>query len=162
MSIRWPERFEPSRCPIHVRNELTMSAPAAAVWGWLVRAEAWPEWYANASDVTVEGPSAPDLSAGTRFRWRTFGVSLVSTVEEFVPGERIAWHAVGRGIDAYHAWLIEPLDSGCRVLTEETQHGWLARLGKLLMPSRMHRQHQAWLEGIQAKAVAGSPPGGKS
>lgn len=67
MAIRWPERFEPDRCPVHVRNELEMSAPAAAVWAWLVRVEAWPSWYANASDVRVDGESSPDLSAGARF-----------------------------------------------------------------------------------------------
>jgi hypothetical protein len=36
---------------------------------------------------------------------------------------------------------------------------WLAeaRLGKVLMPHRMHRQHQRWLEGLAATANAPPP-----
>ena len=34
------------------------------------------------------------------FTWKTFGVRLESTVMEFVPGERIAWNALGVGVDA--------------------------------------------------------------
>jgi hypothetical protein len=33
------------------------------------------------------------------------------------------------------------------VLTEETQTGWLARLGALVMPGRMSKWYQRWLEG---------------
>jgi hypothetical protein len=36
-------------------------------------------------------------------------------------------------------------DGGVCVLTEETQNGLLARLGALVMPSRMSRWHQLWL-----------------
>jgi uncharacterized protein YndB with AHSA1/START domain len=154
--IRWPESFEPARCPIHVRNELAISASPEAVWARLIRAQVWPSWYPNARRVRfLQGPP-PDLALGTRFRWRTFGISIESTVEEFVPNERLAWNAVGMGVRAYHAWLIEPRPGGCWVLTEETQRGWLARLSAALMPGRMHRFHQIWLERL-AKVAAGGP-----
>jgi len=100
----------------------------------------------------------PDLQQGSRFRWTTFGVSLDSRVEEFVPYERLAWSARATGIDAYHAWLIEKRPSGCHVLTEETQNGWLARLSNALRPQNMSRQHQDWLEGLSRKAGEGPPP----
>jgi len=32
------------------------------------------------------------------------------------------------GVDAYYAWWIEPLDGDCRVMTEDTQYGAVARL----------------------------------
>jgi hypothetical protein len=86
----------------------------------------------------------------TRFWWKTLGLPLESTVREFVPGQRIAWDAHGLGVDAYHAWVLSPrTGGGCHVLTEETQHGWLARLGNRFMPNRMHRYHQLWLEGLR-------------
>ncbi|MGB5987855.1 MAG: hypothetical protein WBG37_21290 [Desulfobacterales bacterium] len=44
------------------------------------------------------------------------------------------------------------------MLTEETQHGWAARLGNLLAPNRMHKFHQLWLEGLEIQASAGLPP----
>ena len=83
---------------------------------------------------------------------------ITSTVREYVPGERIAWDAHAFGIDVYHAWVLQPSVHGCHVLTEETQHGWLARLGKLFMPNRMYTFHQLWLEELATKARAGLPP----
>ncbi len=150
-AIRWPAQFEPARAAVHVRNELLMAAPTGAVWDILIRAAEWPAFYDNARDVAIEGGGS-DLFAGARFTWKTFGVRLESAVEEFAPPERIAWRAKTVGVLAYHAWLITPTDTGCHVLTEETQHGVLARAGKLLFPSRMGVWHQRWLEGLAERA----------
>lgn len=155
--IQWPERFDPKKCPIHVRNELTMSARPEHVWAWLIRAVRWPTWYPNSHAVRIENSDKPDLAPGVHFRWKTNGVSLRSKVEEFVPCERLAWDARAPGVLAYHAWYIEARPGGCWVLTEETQSGWLARLGKLLMPDKMHRVHQMWLERLQSMALDGPP-----
>jgi hypothetical protein len=94
----------------------------------------------------------------TRFQWKTFGVTIVSTVLEFVPYERLAWDAHGQGLNAYHAWLIQKTGQGCNVLTEEVERGWIARLGKTLRPKRMEQQHQIWLEALRTKALSGLPP----
>jgi hypothetical protein len=116
------------------------------------------DWYPNAARVRILRGGGPELALGTEFRWRTFGVGIRSTVREFVPGRRIAWDGRSLGIDVYHAWLIEESADGCRVLTEETQHGAIARLGAWLMPKRMSDFHQIWLENLAANAAAGAPP----
>jgi hypothetical protein len=134
-----------------------MAVPPEAVWRWLVRADLWPTWYSNARDVVIEG-GAHDLSLGTKFRWKTFGASLSSKVEEFAPFERLAWSAKGTGIDVYHAWLIQKTQTGCNVLTEENQNGILARLSNSLRPGNMERYHQVWLENLLVKARSGPPP----
>ena len=158
--VRWPPDYAPATAPVYVRNELEMDAPADVVWAWLIRAQLWPTWYPNSASVKfLEGPS-PDLTAHTRFRWRTFGVNLESKVREFVPRERIAWDARARGVDAYHAWVISTTSRGSHVITEETQHGWLARLGNFLMPWRMGKYHQLWLERLRENSARGWPPGG--
>jgi hypothetical protein len=41
MSIVWPERYAPDRVAARVSNEITISAPPATVWAWLVRASLW-------------------------------------------------------------------------------------------------------------------------
>jgi len=156
--IIWPEHYAPQHCPIHVRNELTMAAPAERVWTWLIRAQLWPTWYVNSANMRFLQGTGPDLALGTRFQWKTFGVTIESTVREFVPMERIAWNAHAFGIDVYHAWLIQQTMAGCHVITEETQYGWMARLGKFLMPNRMWKYHQIWLEGLSANAAQGAPP----
>ena len=157
-AIRWPDHYAPARCPIHVSNELGMAVPIEAVWAWLIRAPLWPRWYPNSANVRFLEGTPPDLALGTRFRWKTFGVTIQSTVRELVPCERIAWDAQALGLDVYHAWLLRKTAEGCFVLTEETQHGWVARAGGLLMPGRMHRYHQIWLEGLREKARRGMPP----
>ncbi len=111
----------------------------------------------NAANVKFLHGPLPDLALGTRFRWKTFGVTIESTVQEFVPGERIAWNAKAFGLDVYHAWLLTDSPEGCQILTEETQHGFVARAGALLMPKRMGHFHQIWLERLDHQARSGLP-----
>ncbi|MGL4363945.1 MAG: hypothetical protein ACRCSB_01925, partial [Bacteroidales bacterium] len=75
-----------------------------------------------------------------------------SEVKEFIPHQRLAWDAQNIGILAYHAWLIIPTEKGCKVITQETQHGFMCRLSAFLMPNRMYKYHQIWLEGLKAMA----------
>jgi uncharacterized protein YndB with AHSA1/START domain len=155
--ISWPEKYRPERTAVHVRNELEMSVRPETVWAWLVRADLWPTWYRNSEKVAIEG-GGHELGPDSRFRWRTFGVTLESMVTEYRPRERLAWNARSMGVDAYHAWLIEERPYGCYVLTEENQNGWLARLSNQLRPQNMHKQHQDWLNGLLRKAKEGAPP----
>lgn len=156
MQISWPEKYSPERTRVHVKNELDIPANPEVVWAWLVRAKLWPSWYPNSANVVIEG-GGQDLGPQTRFRWKTFGVTLDSKVREFVPSERLAWDALAMGIDAYHVWLIEGTAGGCHVLTEETQNGWLAALSNTLRPTNMCVKHQAWLEGLLSKSRTGPP-----
>jgi Polyketide cyclase / dehydrase and lipid transport len=155
-SILWPERYKPEAAALHVRKELEMPVSPETAWAWLVRAEQWPTWCPEFKDVVIRG-GGQDLKLGTEFRWKAFGVTLDSKVEEFAPFERLAWSARFIGVDAYHAWLIERLPQGCRVVTEETQNGWVARLNNTLRPGSVGRIHQAWLERLLRKAKDGAP-----
>ena len=156
-AIRWPEKYDPRNTAVHVRNELDVPVGREAVWAWLVRATAWPNWYPNSSGVVLED-GGRDLRPGALFRWRTFGVSLRSKVEEFIPPERLAWSARGRGIDVYHAWLIDKRPEGSHVLTEESQRGIVPRLGHALHPEAMHTGHQLWLERLRTEAQSAPHP----
>ncbi len=109
--INWPARFHPDVAPVHVRNELDMAAPPEKIWAELIRATAWPTWYPNARNVKLlSGGDA--LATGVRFRWTTFGATIVSEVAEFIPPSRIAWTGKAAGIDVYHAWLLTPSPRG--------------------------------------------------
>ena len=106
----------------------------------------------------IEG-GASDLEAGSRFRWKTFGVTLNSRVEEFSPVQRLAWSSRGTGVDSYHVFFIEQRPRGCHVLNEETENGWLASLSNALRPKNLSEKHQLWLEGLRTKAQSGPPSG---
>lgn len=156
--ILWPSHYEPAKNSVHIKNELAFASPPETVWAWLIRAQVWPSWYPNSANIQFLSGHPPDLALGTKFRWKTFGVTIESTVLEFVPYERLAWDAHGRGLDAYHAWLIQKTGEGCNVVTEEIQQGWVARFGKVLRPNRMEQMHQVWLEKLRDKASSGLPP----
>jgi hypothetical protein len=158
LEINWPAHYAPKNAPVHVRNSMRIDAPAENIWAWLVRAESWPDWYPNATRVRFGGDRGPDLALDIEFRWRTFGVGIRSCVQEFIPCSRIAWDGHAPGIDVYHAWAIEERGQSCTVVTEETQHGAIARLGAWLMPKRMSDFHQIWLENLAEKASQGKPP----
>ncbi len=100
--IIWPSRYKPANSPVHVRNELAIDSSQETVWAWLIRAQLWPTWYPNSANVKFLRGNPPDLALGIQFRWKTFGVTIESKVLEFVPYERLAWDAHGRGLDAYH------------------------------------------------------------
>lgn len=152
-SIRWPAEYDPSRCPIHVVNSLDIAASPAIVWEQLITAADWPTWYSEVLSVRIKDGSRK-LSQGADFTWNASGMTISSTIKEFVPHERIAWDGKGMGLDAYHAWLITPTPSGCRVLSEETQRGILQRLMKLFTPKVSSHWIQRWLEGLAKQAQA--------
>jgi uncharacterized protein YndB with AHSA1/START domain len=156
MDITWPEAYRTDNTPIHVSNELEIEAPPEVIWEWLVQASLWPDWYPPIKSVVIEQGRAR-LEQGTKFSWRIFGVTLSSRVEEFVPNERLAWSAKYEGVDAYHAWLIEKKSASCRVLTEENQKGWLARLNNLFRPSNVSYYHSLWLQALRSKSMEGYP-----
>lgn len=148
--IVWPKGFAPADSPVHVVNRIETTTAPEIVWTRLIHATGWSAIYANAQNVAIEGGGA-DLFADARFRWTTFGVTLDTRVVEFDPETRIAWLAHSTGVRAYHAWVITPLpDGGCTILTEETQHGWIARIARRLFPRRMEHWHQRWLEALAA------------
>lgn len=155
--IRWPRGYSPGEASFHVARELEVPVAPEVVWPWLVRAKLWPTWYPEFREVDIDG-GATDLALGSRFKWKAFRVGLRSEVKEFVPPERLGWSATSRGIDAYHAWMIERLPNGSRVHSEETQKGWVARLNNLLRPESVGKIHQVWLERLLQRARSGVPP----
>lgn len=157
--VRWPAGAEPEGAAIYASNELEMPVSPEALWPWLVRATLWPSFYSNARRVRLEGGGS-DLAKGTRFRWVTFGVPVATVIEEFEPCERLAWSGSGLGARGYHGWVIEPTAGGCKVVTEETQRGFVPSIGRFLLRPGLLHFHQRWLEGLERAAKTGLPPQG--
>lgn len=153
LSITWPDRFSPEVAQLVSRAELTIAAPPEAIWKRLVRAAEWSDWYPGASDVSFDLWPGPDLRAGTMFSWTTFDVRLNSVVNEFDPFSRIGWHARGDGVEAWHAWVLEPTGDGAtHVVTEESLLGLVPRFAVGLDES-ITEQHIIWLERLAVEAV---------
>ncbi len=84
-------------------------------------------------------------------------MSLVVT--ECVPARRLSWSTIvdgdQTGSSAFHGWVITPTETGCHVLSEETQQGpwFLEQLGHR-HPGGLYSYHQDWIEALARKAEA--------
>lgn len=152
---RWPDDLQPARCPVVACNELMIEASPEAVWAHLIAAPAWPEFYANAREVAIEG-GASVLGPGAVFTWKTFGISVRTRVEVFEPGRALAWRGDQRLGHGMHTWAIEPMGARCLVVTEEVQRGFLPSLGRWYIRRGLRTWHQRWLEGLRDRACGTS------
>jgi uncharacterized protein YndB with AHSA1/START domain len=142
--IHWPQGIVPEQSDLFAHNDIVIAAPAETIWEHLVHATAWPDWYSNARNVTVNAPSRL-LGAGVTFDWITFGAHIHSTVHEFEPTARIGWYGETDQWQAYHTWLLEARDDGTTyVVMEETGSGPNPKKLAASNPGHMHRGHDLW------------------
>lgn len=163
-AIIWPEKYTPGTTDNYCSNEVIVAGLTTSdVWQYLVNPFAWPEYYANSSDIEFINPEDKVLYDGVRFRFKTFGFPIEAQVTECVPPTenapaRLAWHGWAEGdaetrLDVIHAWLIEDLPGGrVRVLTQESQIGKPAQQLAVAKPNPMINGHQDWLDGLIAAA----------
>lgn len=150
--ITFPSAYDPSKSKFYVHNEIEVEAPPQVVWEILIAAEDWPNWYIGAKNVALADPNAQFLSENAVFSWKTMGLDFESSIREFVPFSKLAWESKKRSIRGYHVWLIVPTARGCKVITDESQNGWLTFFEKTFQPKKLHRLHDVWLTKIKRKA----------
>ena len=116
--IHWPQAIVPEQADLFAHNDIVIAAPPGKIWEHLIRATAWPQWYSNASDITVH---------------------------EFQPAARIGWYGETDQWQAYHTWLLEPRGEGTTyVVMEETGTGASPKKLAGSNPGHMHRGHDLW------------------
>jgi uncharacterized protein YndB with AHSA1/START domain len=152
--INWPQQYEPKNASFFVHNQIDIDAPPEAVWNVIIQAETWPAWYEGAENVKVLNGKNGVLGARSSFTWTTMGLDFISTVTEFRPPFRLSWESRKSTIQGYHAWLIVPTSTGSRLVTEESQHGFMTLLQKIFVPNKLHQLHDVWLSQIKKKAEA--------
>lgn len=96
-----------------------------------------------------DGPISP----GTRFRWKTSGLTIVSTIQEVVERSRLVWNgrAIWLGIDAVHCWTFDDAQGGTLVRTEESFEGLLVSLMRPMMRNMLASSLDAWLADLKAE-----------
>jgi uncharacterized protein YndB with AHSA1/START domain len=148
--IHWPEGFDPATADLFSHNELVIHASCERVWGHIIDAARWPEWYPNSKDVRLIG-GGPLLTRQGVFRWTTFGFALESRINEFVPYSRIGWYgyAPDTAPSFYHTWYLTPAGDACRVITDEVGKGKDATHLRETDEGLMHRGHDLWLATLK-------------
>ncbi|QCB43284.1 SRPBCC domain-containing protein [Sphingomonas sp. PAMC26645] len=156
--VIWPEAFDPKTSAIYALNDIDVAAPPEVVWKLLVDAENWSDYFPPEDQVKILSDEH-ELQLGTRYSRVTVGFPMSLVVTESVPGQRLAWSTTvdgdHTGSSAYHGWVITPTDTGCHLLTEETQQGpfFLEELGRK-NPGALYRYHQNWVEELKRAAEA--------
>jgi hypothetical protein len=151
--VIWPDEFNPEKANWYVYNEIEINARPEVVWNILIEAKKWHTFY-NGVESPVEffDTTAKVLRNGLVFNMHTMGLHLEPEMKEFVPNERMAWEVRRGNLTAYHAWVIVPTTTGCRLITPEAQNGLLSFLQKVFLPNKLLNLHKHWLEVIKARA----------
>jgi len=145
-----------ARPPIEVRNETVIRASAERVWDLLSDVANWPSWYRACRWVQVErtGPGSRPLS----FRWKAHPVELRSTVVAADRPHLFAIVADAQGVHAERTFTIRPTPDGRSVIviSDETQVGWLAWVGRLYLAPRLHAANQVMFADLARAAGDGA------
>lgn len=149
----WPENYLPKESKFFVSNEIHIKAPPAVVWNLLIRALDWEKWYEGAENVQFPNhPGDTVLRDSMWFTWKTMGLHFTSYVRAYQPEKFLAWESVKSSIQGYHIWRIEPTAEGCKVITQESQNGWMTFFEKTFQGKKLHRIHDIWLTEMKKKA----------
>ncbi len=155
--IQWPEKFNPNVSDFYVHNEIEINATPNQVWLLLTEAKKWINWYDGIENIKFEDSTQQNLVKESKVFWNSMGQSLNNTVTEFVPNERLAWTFEEDKIQGHHAWIIIPTKTGCKVITDESQTGKLAKLQKIFIPRKLMKQHDKWLRLLKQEAEKDNP-----
>ena len=156
--VIWPPAYDPKTSAIYALNDIDVQAPPEVVWKLLVEAESWARYFPAENQVKLPR-GEPELVLGIHWTRVTVGFPMSLVVTEYEPFRRLAWSTTvdgdATGSSAYHGWVITPTETGCHVLTEETQQGpfFLEELGRKY-PGALYRYHQEWVECLARAAEA--------
>lgn len=152
--ITWPSGAAPSSAVVFAHNAVVVKAPPERVWSLLIDCTSWPRWYKRCSDVSIlRGGQV--LGPGSRFRFKTLQHYFEPEVVTFEPSRMLVWSAKGpAGTSGAHAWYIEPTPTGCRVVTEEAQHGLLLLLVQSRARANLLAAHEDWVRSLRTLAEA--------
>lgn len=156
--VVWPPEFNPEKAKWFVYNEIEIDANPEVVWDILIDATQWHTYYEGAqSPIILLDSSATTLQNGLAFKLHTMGLHLTPVIKEFIPNERMAWEVRANGISGYHAWVIVPLATGCKLITAEGQNGFLTFMQKVFQPNKLLKLHDRWLRVIKEQAETIKP-----
>lgn len=151
-SIRWPDGHAPALSRVFAQNAMEIAAAPERIWSLLIDCKAWSSWYRHCSDVSILR-SGPLLGPHSKFRFKTLGFYFEPEIDTFEPSRMLVWSAKGpAGTSGAHAWYIEPMQDGCRVVTEEAQKGLLLFFIGARTRNTLLNSHQEWLRALKVLA----------
>jgi uncharacterized protein YndB with AHSA1/START domain len=133
--------------------QVEIAASPQRVWSLLSNIDEWPQWNKLVQKAVLRGPLQPD----SVFTWKSNGLTVISTLREVTPPQRITWTGKAFGTRAIHTWAIEETDHGVVLRTAESFDGWLPQLMPKAMQRMLDESLTAWLASIKAEAERNIP-----
>ena len=134
--------------PVIARHSTTIAAPVSLVWRLHTDIDGWPTWQKAIDEAHLDGVFVP----GAVFSWRTYGLSIVSTVYQVEPERHTLWGGPSEGITGIHSWTFTPVPGGVRVETEESWSGAPVEADVAGLQGALDASLVAWLEYLDAAA----------
>lgn len=151
-NINWPIGYEPSKSKFYVHNTIEINASPEKVWSILTDALKWPLWYKGAKNLSYVTHSDTVLQVNSIFKWQTMGLKLESTIKQYDIHRLLAWESKNKSIKGFHVWLIVPTQKGCKIITDESQNGWLTFFENIFQRQKLKKRHDNWLLELKKKA----------
>ena len=136
------------KAPLIAQREIFIRAPIERVWKLQTTIDQWKDWHSEISASALEG----NLEVGSIFKWKSGGLTIVSTLREIKPHETLAWTGKALGTTARHVWHFAMREGGTLVSTRESMEGWLIALLKPIMPGFPEKSLGVWLENLKGAA----------
>ncbi len=133
------------KAPVTCTNSIVIDSSAFEVWEVLTAINKWPEWNKAISKSRLLGP----LQAGSRFKWKTGGISISSILLTVIPYTSFGWSGKSLGISAIHTWNITELKRVTEVRVEESLQGLIPRLFNRILTKTIEKNMQKWLEFLK-------------
>jgi hypothetical protein len=140
--------------PAFSQAQIQIATTPDRVWDLLTNVNRWPQWNALVQTAVLGGPLHP----GSVFKWKSKGLTVISTLEDVTPNKRLTWTGKAFGTRAIHTWEIARTKQGVVLRTEESFDGWLPRLMPKTMQRTLDETLPAWLKAIKSEAERN--PGG--
>lgn len=137
-----------SNAPVYSQQEITITAPAAAVWHQLANVAQWEAWNPVVRHVQAPQPLGPGVS----FSWQSQGVTIQATVAEAAAPTRLAWKGTAMGVTALHEWDICEEPGHVRVRTAESFEGPTALLMRATLQATLESALSQWLKALKEQA----------
>jgi hypothetical protein len=127
---------------------IEIATPADRVWKLLSEVDRWYTWNPLVQQAVLSGPFQPD----SVFKWKSKGVTVISTLQEVTPNQHITWTGKAFGTRAIHTWEIVETDNGVELRTSESFDSWLPKLMPKTMQRMLDETLPAWLKAIKLEA----------
>jgi hypothetical protein len=128
--------------------QIEIATPADRVWELLSGVDRWPTWNPLVQQAVLSGPFQP----GGVFKWKSKGLTVISTLQEVTPYSRLTWTGKAFGTRAIHTWEIVATESGVELRTAESFDGWLPKLMPKTLQRTLDETLPAWLKAIKSEA----------